>query len=132
MPKPTRTRTRLAPRRLAAALVLALCTALFLASAAPASALNRKQATKKALSALGSKNGSGSVIVFGLKKPLNAGTRITQGRTNKSSRLLMKVGRERAFFYYEDSGPFAVYPHRGRVALVGAKSGKVRLSKSIK
>src|SRR5439155_17060333 len=123
------TRSGLAPRGVA---VLALCLALLLAAAVPAAATTRKQATKKALSALGSKNGNGSVIVFGLKKPLNPGARITQGRTKKSSRFVMKVGRERAFFYYEDSGPFQVYPHRGRVALVGAKSGKVRLSKSIK
>src|SRR4051794_12903051 len=128
----SRTRTRWAPRRATAALVLALCAALLLAAAAPASAVSRKQATKKALSALGSKKGNGSVIVFGLKKPLRAGTLITQGRTTKSSRRVMKVGRERAFFYYEDSGPFQVYPHRGRVALVGAKSGKVTLSKRIK
>lgn len=127
MSQPHATRPRLAPRSVAA-LVLTLCAALLLAAAAPASAVTRKKATNKALSALGSKKGNKAVIVFGLKKPLRAGTRVT---TTKPSRLVIKVGRERAFFYYEDLKPFKPYPHAGRVALVGARSGKVRLSKRI-
>src|SRR4051794_825282 len=96
--------------RIRSACVLALAAALLLAIAAPAGAVTRKQASKSALAALGSKKGSGSVIVFGLKKSLRSGTRITQGITAKGSRFVIKVGRERAFFYYEDSGPFQAYP----------------------
>jgi hypothetical protein len=68
------------------------------------------------------------VIVFGLPKPVRPGTRVTQEGKKK---LVAKVGRERAFFFYQDSAPFLAYPHPGRVALVGAKSGKVKLSKAI-
>src|SRR5919206_5374837 len=109
-------------RSLRAHLALGACFVLLFALATPAGAVSRKQASNKALSALGTKRGAGAVIVFGLKKPLPSGTRITQGWTKKGSRFVMKVGRERAFFFYEDSGPFQLYPHRGRVALVGARS----------
>src|SRR4051794_30250799 len=71
------------------ACALTLAAALLLALAAPAGAISRKQASKRALAALGSKTGSGSVIVFGLKKSLRSGTRITQGITSKDSRLVI-------------------------------------------
>jgi Bacterial Ig domain len=118
----------LARRRVTSAAVLAICTALLLAAAAPASAVTRKQATKHALAALGSKSRSGPVVVSGLKNPLRAGTRITQAGSGKH---VITVGKGGAFFYYENSAPSRPYPHRGRVALVGAKSGKVRLSGTI-
>jgi hypothetical protein len=93
----------------------------------PASAITRKQAARKALTALGSSTGSNPVIVFGLRKSLRAGTRVTQTGSNR----VATVGHQRAFFFYEDSGPFQLYPHQGRVALVGARSGNVRVSKRI-
>jgi hypothetical protein len=123
------TRVGLAPRSVLAVLVLTLCSALLLAAADPASAVTRKQAAKKALKSLGSAQGSGSVIVFGLSDPVRPGSRVTQ---SGSSKTVGKVGRERAFFFYEDSGPYLPYPHRGRVALVGSKSGKVKLSKTLR
>jgi hypothetical protein len=124
----SRTRTRAATRSVTATLLLALCAALLIAPGASASTTTRKQAANKALTALGSANGTNPVIVFGLKKPLHAGTRVT---ARKSSRLVAKVGKRRAFFFYEDSGPSRPYPHAGRVALVDAKSGRVKLSRTI-
>ncbi|MDQ3935345.1 MAG: cadherin-like domain-containing protein [Actinomycetota bacterium] len=105
-----------------------MCSALLLALAAPASAITRKQATKNALAALGPAKPGERVTVFRLPKPLKAGTVVTQ---RGSKRRLAKVGRERAFFFYRDSGPGQPYPHAGRVALVGAKKGKVKLSGGI-
>ena len=104
-------------------LVVALFSAVLLAAAAPASALNRKQATKKALAALAPKSGD---RVYRLPKPLKAGTVVTA-----RGKRVAKVGRERAYFFYRDAAPGQPYPHAGRVALVGAKKGKVRLSGGI-
>src|SRR4051812_42381301 len=122
-------------RRASAALVLMLCAVLVLAAAAPASATSRTRASKKALAALGSAHGTGAVVVFGLMKPLRAGTRVTQARASKASKggsKVAKVGAEPAFFYYEDLGPSQPYAHPGRVALVGARTGKVRISRTIR
>src|SRR3954468_2534987 len=96
--------------------VLALVVALLLVIAAPAQAVDRDQAATRALAALGSASGSGPVVVFGLPKPVRAGSRITH-----ASRLVLRVRGERAFFFYEDAG---------RVALVGAGSGGVRTART--
>src|SRR4051812_9302098 len=85
--------------------------------------MTRKQAANKALTSLGSRHGSGPVVVFGLKKALRPGAKVKQ-----ASRVLLKVRSERAFLFYEDSTPFSLYRHRGRVALVGTKSGRVRMA----
>jgi hypothetical protein len=98
-------------------LVPVLVAALLLVITAPAQAVSRKQATQGALAALGSSNGTGSVVVFGLPKPLRAGTRVSA-----AGRLVLRA-RKRSFFYYEDSGA------TGRVAFVSARSGQVALSK---
>jgi hypothetical protein len=129
MPFSRLARARLAPRTILATLVLAMCAAVMLAAATPASAVTRKQATKKALAALGSKTAGDGVIVFGLPKPLRPGSLVTQAGTKKT---VAKVGRERAFFFYQDARPFQAYPHPGRVALVSVKRGKVKLSKTFK
>jgi hypothetical protein len=97
---------------------------LVLAAAIPAGAVTRKQATNRALSALGSKSKRG-VVVYGVAKPLRAGARIKQAGSRKT---LMTVGRSGAYLYYEDAAPSRPYPHRGRVALVGASSGKATVS----
>jgi hypothetical protein len=117
---PPVTRARLAPATLGALLI---CAALMLVAAAPAAALTSQQAEKKALASLGSRQASGPVVVFGTKKALRAGTRVTQ-----SGRLLLRLRSERAFFYYEDATPFSLSRHHGRVALVGARSGKVKMA----
>jgi trimeric autotransporter adhesin len=118
------TRARLAPRSVVAVLVLAL----LLAVASPASAGTREQSAQRALAALGSSDASGPVVVFALPKPLRAASRITQGHSKKR---VLAVGRQRAYFFYQDAGPSQPYPHPGRVALVGVKSGKVKLSRTI-
>jgi hypothetical protein len=112
------TRARLAPGTAAALLLLAA-----LVLAAPASAMTRHQAANRALASLGSRHGGGPVVVLGLKTPLRPGTRVKQ-----AGRILMKVRKERAFLFYEDATPFSLYQHRGRLALVGAKSGRVRIT----
>ena len=121
------TRAGLAARGVLTALALSLFTALLLAAAAPASAVTHGQAAKRAVAALGSESGSAPVVVLGLPKPLRTGSRVTLA----NGKTVAKAGTERAFFFYEDSGPYQAYPHAGRVALVGATSGKVKLSKAI-
>src|SRR3954468_1794323 len=106
------------------ACALTLATALLLAPAA-AGAVSRHEGATKAVSALGAPGASGPVIVFALNSPSPAHTRVTQRGAGK---LVIKNGKQRAFVFYEDLGPFRAYPHAGRVALVGAKSGTVRLS----
>ena len=108
--------------------MLAFCVALLAAPAVSDSAVSRHGATNSALAALGSRNGSSPVIVFRLGKTVRAGARVTEAGAAK--RVVAKA-RERSYFYYEDSGPFRAYPHAGRVALVGVRSGKVRLSRTL-
>jgi trimeric autotransporter adhesin len=107
-------------------LAVGVCLVLLLALAAPAGAVTHAQASSKALNALGTKRGAGPVIVFALRSASPARARVTQSGSKK---LLLRAVRERTYFVYEDLGPFRGYPHPGRVALVGAKSGKVHLSK---
>ena len=99
---------------------------LLLAAAAPASALTRKQAGKRAVAALGASKASGPVVVFGLPKKVAAGTKVTQ---QGKSKVLARAGSNGAFFFYKDGAPFTAFPHPGRVALVDAKTGKVKLTK---
>ena len=123
--------------RATAVAALSLCALLFspIASAKPpaghgtALRSNHKQAADKALEAFGSSEGSDPVIVFGLPKPLRAGTRRTAGATRRAP-LIGKVDTDGTFFFYEDSGPFQFFQHLGRVALVAAKSGKVAISQA--
>ncbi|HEX8051739.1 MAG TPA: tandem-95 repeat protein [Thermoleophilaceae bacterium] len=123
---------------------------LALASSASA-AVTQKQAAKKALAALGSEKRSDAVVVFGLPTPLKAGTKVTQAGTAKSTKgstkgissRLRSAGvrmvkapavltvTKRSYFFYEDRGPFELYQHPGRVALVDAQTGAVRLSRTI-
>lgn len=115
-----------------AALVLALTAVTLLAFAAPASAVTRKAAAAKTLRALGASEVGGPMIVFGLKKTVRAGARVTGAAARGSSRRVVRgFAHERAFFFYQDLGPFQAYPHPGRVAIVGARHGKVRMSRTI-
>ncbi|MFL5780070.1 MAG: Ig-like domain-containing protein [Thermoleophilaceae bacterium] len=65
------------------------------------------------------------MVVYGVVKPLHAGARVKQAG---SKNVLMTVGRGGAYLYYEDAAPSRPYPHRGRVALVGASSGGTTVS----
>src|SRR3954452_13067660 len=122
---PPVTRARVTPCHIAGVLI---CAALMLVAAAPAMAVTRHQAANRALASLGSRHATGPIVVFGLKKSLRPGTRITQTRANGSQRLVAKVRSERAFFFYEDATPFSLDRHHGRVVLVGAKNGKVTMA----
>ena len=128
MPLPRLARAGAAPRGVLAALTLALCAALLLTSAAPAGAVTRKQASAKAIAALGVRSGDRPVVVFGLPKPLRKGTRVTQAGSGKAVAV---AGRGGSFFFYEDSAPGKAYPHSGRVVLVGAGTGKAKVSRTI-
>src|SRR3954447_4202744 len=118
-------RSRAGGLRIAA---LAVCAALLLVAAAPAAAVTRRQAANKALASLGSRHASDPVVVFGLRKPLRKGTRVTLRRANGPTRLVLAVRSGRAFFFYEDATPFSLDRHHGRVVLVGAKNGKVTMA----
>ena len=111
-----------------ACFVFGLCGVLLMVAATPASAVTRKQATKKALAAFGPAKPGERAVVFRLPKPLKAGTVINQ---RGSSKRLAKVGRERAYFFYRVAATGRAYPRAGRVALVGARNGKVKLSAGI-
>ena len=130
--------------------LFAFLIALVWASAASA-AVTKNQAATRAIDALGSENGDSAVIVFGLPKPVKAGTKITQAGTPKPSKGSTKglstklrsagvrvtkaprvlTARRSSYFFYEDRGPYQLYQHPGRVVLVDAKSGKVTVSKTI-
>jgi hypothetical protein len=130
MPRPRLARARLTPRH--APIALAVCVVFALAAATPAAAVTRTQAAKRALAALGSKKSGKPVIVFGLSKTLHAGARVTQAGGAQGAPVVGAFAHQRAFFFYEDSGPFRPYKHPRRVALVGAGNGKVKLSKTIR
>ncbi|HEX8648391.1 MAG TPA: tandem-95 repeat protein [Thermoleophilaceae bacterium] len=141
--------TRAVPRALLPVL-LSFLVALVWASSASA-AVTQKQAAARAIDALGADQGDSALIVFGLPKPVKAGTQITQAGTTKPSKgtakglskKLRSAGvrlvkaprvltvRSRSYLFYEDRGPYQLYQHPGRVALVDAASGKVTVSKTI-
>ncbi|MEH3054310.1 MAG: hypothetical protein PGN13_09940, partial [Patulibacter minatonensis] len=123
------------------ALVAALI-ALFIVASPAAAAVSQKAAGKKALSALGVKQGKQPVVVFSVKRALGGGTQLTQagqakppvpggslGTKATTAPVLLKVpsGR-RAWAFYADWAPYQAYAHRGQLAIVDAATGKVRLS----
>jgi VCBS repeat-containing protein len=131
--------------------VLAACLTLLALASSASAAVTQKQAAKKALAALGSESRTDAVVVFGLPTPVKAGTKVTQAGTTKSSKgstkgissrlrsagvRMVKAPRvltasKRSYFFYEDRGPFQLYQHPGRVALVDVETGTVRLSSTI-
>lgn len=89
------------------------------------------------------------MIVFGLDRTLRAGTRIGEagtvrkprgGRVDAGTGVVstrtpairgVRLRGERAYFFYADLGPFQTYQHPGRVALVGRRTGRVRVSERL-
>ncbi len=139
------------------AVPLVLCALLLALAAAPAAqAVEREEAARKALAALGTEKHDDPVIVFGLRETLapralvtqagpsggvvappagrNAfqrarGKRIrTSGAELRRAAVVMRAGDERSWFFFEDRGPHQAFEHPGRVVLVGAETGKVRVS----
>ena len=139
--------------RLATTVAAALITALCVVPAAQA--VSQKQAERKALKALEVKRGNDPVIVFRLDRTLRPGARIGQagtdrmpgaGRGPRGSRVdaatgvvsartpadgALRLRGERAYFFYADLGPFQTFQHPGRVALVGRRTGRVRVSERL-
>lgn len=140
------------------ALLASLCCALIALAcavvAAPSSAAptTRAAAERAALRALRAERGSAPLIVFRGGKPLKAGTRIASAGLEQLPRSLARSARTRAellaaagvqivkapqvarlaepaWFFYADEAPFQAYQHRGRIALVGVRSGEVTVSR---
>jgi hypothetical protein len=139
-------------------MLLALVVVL-LAIAPSAHAVDRQAAAEKALAALGTESSDAPVIVFGLRRTLAPGTVLAQagprGRAVAASgdtafarrrarrvkragvqlrrpATVMRVGSERAWLFYEDRGPHQAFEHAGRVVLVGARTGTVRVSSTLR
>jgi Bacterial Ig domain len=146
-------------RKAAAALLVLAIAAFAVAAPAADASVSRSAAAKKALAELGTAKHDRAVIVFGLRTTLRPGTLITQsapsgrpiataaGRRFAARRqrrirkagvrirrtsTVMRVGRERVWFFYEDRGPHQNYEHPGHVVLVGAKTGRVRMSRQLR
>jgi hypothetical protein len=144
--------------RIHLAIGAALCALLaFAIGALPAAAAtSRASAQRAALDALGVHRGSAPTIVFRERRALAPDTRITaaggarltvprtaQAARSRASLLratgvavvtapkVAQVGSEPAWFFYEDDAPYQAYEHRGRVVLVGARSGRVTVSRAI-
>jgi len=111
-----------------------------LATASGAGAVTLDAARSKALRATKAERARGGVILFSLRVPVRAGTRIREaGSPLASSGLrtrtmpgVMRVGREWSYFFYLDRGSYQASEHRGRVLLVGAASGRVTRSRTIR
>ncbi len=139
-----------------AMLICAMALVAVAAFATSARAISPAAADRAALRALGSERGEAPVIVFRQQRPLAAGSVVRQagaeraaassafapntpvrrdrlrraGATVTRAPQVIRVGDEAAWLYYEDRAPFQLYEHPGRVALVGVRSGSVRVSAS--
>ena len=51
--------------------------------------------------------------------------------TIRGSRVVITTGDEPVWFFHEDQGPSQAFAHPGRIVLVGARTGKVRISRTI-
>jgi hypothetical protein len=133
--------------------VFALVAILLAAPAAASAAVSRDQARDKALDALDVRAGKRPVIVFQLPAALRPGTVVRQaglsdakatrarvprgGRLSKARVAVVKgavvarAGRERAWLLYEDRAPYQAYQHPGRIVLVGARTGRVTVTKAL-
>ncbi|HEX8120625.1 MAG TPA: tandem-95 repeat protein, partial [Solirubrobacteraceae bacterium] len=140
------------------ALVIALIAVFAVTSSAQA-AVTRDAAAKKALAALGTESNDDPVIVFGLRKTVRPHTIISEagpdgggaarparGNTYQRKRakrirkagviieranVLLRTGAEPVYFFFEDQGPHQAFSHAGRVVVVGARTGEVRIAKTL-
>jgi hypothetical protein len=131
---------------------LALAAMLLAVPAAAGAVVSQDQARDKALDALGVRAGKRPVIVFQLPGALKPGTAVRQaglpdakatrakvprgGRLRKTGVAVVKgavvarAGHERTWLFYEDRAPYQAYQHPGRIVLVGARTGKVEVTKA--
>ena len=99
-------------------------------------------ARSKALKATKAERKAGGVILFGLRTTSCAGgpssARPAAGppgsgaTTPHDAEASCASARERAYFFYLDRGAHRSYEHPGRVVLVGAASGRVIRSRSLR
>ncbi|WP_210492452.1 tandem-95 repeat protein [Patulibacter sp. SYSU D01012] len=143
----------LSPSRSALA-VLALASTLVAAHrpADASAAVTARAASAKAVSALGVRTGHAPVIVFRQPRVVPAGTAIGQageasaarrgrrpgdarlrraGVTVASAPTVARTGGEPAWLFYEDRAPYQAYQHRGRVVLVGQRTGRVTVTRTL-
>ena len=126
-----------------------LAAVLFAALLAPpaGAAVTRSQATSRALAALGTARGDDPAIVFGVRSAVRSRAVVTEAgpddpRTVVPGRALrragvvlrhaaevIRAGDEPAWLFFEDRGPNQAFEHPGRVALVGTRTGTVRISR---
>jgi PKD repeat protein len=108
------------------------------AAPASASAMTRAQAAKRALVALHPERSKGQAVVFGLPKPLARGSEVleagpgpaTRGATKTATgKITIKLPhrplRAKAWLFWEDLAPGALFEHPSVMVLVDDRSGKV-------
>jgi hypothetical protein len=113
--------------------ILLVAGALALTAAvvpATASALSRKQANAIAVRTLHAKAGKKPVILFGLPKPLKAGTSVVpadppRGKPGRKVRAPASRVRHPAWLYWLDQVPFAYFSHKSRYLLIDDTSGRI-------
>jgi hypothetical protein len=104
-------------------LLLALAVAVVaLAVPASAAAISRAEAERVALNVLAPESLQGDVILFGLPKPLAAGTAVNEYLTGAR---LSKSGPGKAWLFWLDLEPGAYFEHASRVLLVSDRTGRV-------
>jgi PKD repeat protein len=105
-----------------------LALAVLAAVATPAAAASRKEANKTALEVLKPKGKRSPLTVFALRKPVKAGSVVVEGGPGVSVRHGRPAGakplKRRAFLYWMDLAPGALFQHPSVLLLVDAKSGK--------
>ncbi|MFA4929017.1 MAG: tandem-95 repeat protein, partial [Patulibacter sp.] len=122
--------------------------------AAASAATSQRQAEQKAIAALDVRSSDDPVVVFrapsrvprdtpihqaGVSSPRVATATPSPGRAQRragvtvsDAPVVLRTGDEAAWLFYEDRGPYQAYQHPGRVVLVGATSGRVRVSQSLR
>ncbi len=142
--------------RMVARALLVLVVALLVAAPSAQAAVGREAAAKKALAALGTEANSDPVVVFGLRSTLRPRTVVSESAPDggavaarslrtafersrdrrirkagvdlRRTKVLMRTGSERSWLFFEDKGPHQAFEHPGRVAVVGERTGAVRIA----
>jgi hypothetical protein len=106
-------------RRLAPALVAGVVA---LTLAAPAQAVTREQANAIALAKLRPQRDPGPVALFGLSRPLAAGTVVTEGGGSPAA---PRVLRRKTWLFWIDHEPRGRFVHPSTLLLVDDARGRV-------
>lgn len=126
-------------RRLVASLALALAA---LTACPPADAISRRRANRIALRALRADLAQGTVVVFGLPRPLGrkqrvdeagpgagAAARVQVAQDSTGTQILTPLSTEpigrRAWLYWADFAPDGFFAHPGRILLVDHRRGRI-------